>query len=149
MEHIQRGVLLLVGVMLLACSTPPQADSGAPVADNWQVELSVSGGIAGMARYLALDQQGNLRVTDRRSKQHRERQLSAAAIRPVTDAIQALERIPDANKITHISSRCADCMYFELAIRRGASRVYYSADSLSLSDSPQGDLVKRLLNLMN
>jgi len=142
MGHIQRGVLLLLGLVLLACNPQRQAD-------NWQVELSVSGGFAGVTRHLRLDDQGHLRVTDRRGDVSRESQLDSDAIQSIAEAIQALDQTHKANKTNQLGNRCADCIVYQLLVKRDTRQTNYQMDSVSLSGTPQAELVKQLVDRMN
>ena len=108
-----------------ACSPDWSAPSGASllpvqdVAENWLVELHVSGGFAGLDRMLQLRSTGELTASDRNRRVSVDGQASPEDL----DRVAALLENTQAAAVVG-DGRCRDCIEYEIRIERdGELRV--------------------------
>lgn len=100
---------------------------------QWQVQLRVSGGIAGISRTLSVTSGGTLIARDLRLGLTVERPIEERRAAEIAKALVGVGTAPEA-KQPH-PSRCRDCVSYDLEISldRAPQRVRLSSDSLETS----------------
>lgn len=144
-------VSLLVSVVVVACAITVDAER-APwgmqaTAGDWTIELTLSGGIAGMMRRVTVTSKGEAQVRDLR----RDKQVHTRLSPERAAEFGALSKhIGDADsERPAFMSRCADCVNYELTVFDGDVTRQRRFDSRDLGNFPYRDLVTALIDLMN
>jgi len=138
MRKIMLPIGMLALVFLAACAplfgpqpTPTAAIAKLPALEgNWQLELSQSGGIMGMSRWLVVSSDGRVTAEDDRTQ--------ASATDTLTpEAMALLKRLAaEATYPTILpASACADCFYFRLEISGVSHPMDVQLDEITLLDS--------------
>lgn len=114
---------------------------------NWTVELSKSGGIAGLQRQLTVESNGAWRASDRKLG-HKNGRLTTEQLAKLNQTLSALENTPEAKSSRSFPSRCADCI--ETRINTILSGKHYSITLLSGTkiEQPYADLLSLLSPLL-
>ncbi|MCL4396207.1 MAG: hypothetical protein M1482_15630 [Chloroflexi bacterium] len=125
---------------LPATSAPqPSAASG----QNWEINLSVSGGFAGVTRSLQVNSTGQLTANDAQSRKQVTAQLPAADLSELADLVSHLQPPHAAS----LPSGCADCFNYDVTVTVGERLLEFRGDDVTLQGSGWQDLVGRLTAL--
>jgi emfourin len=140
------SAVLLVLLLLSACS--PARPVPVPLAtpsDDWTVELTQSGGFAGVLLTVEVASDGRFSAQDQRLNRRVDRSLPADTIRELSGLLAALRVAPDAAP----SPGCADCFIYELEIQSNGSISRIRVDDITLGNSGAADLIAYLRKLRN
>jgi hypothetical protein len=121
-------------------SQPP--NPAAPTS-AWQVEFTLSGGLAGTARALDLSSTGQLKVVDRRTR----RQVVTKLPGDELAGISAL--LVDVSHLTPTGSppACRDCFDYDLTVRMDGEVYVFHVNDLNVDQAGLAPLVSALRNL--
>jgi hypothetical protein len=131
-----------------AVSTSPGAlPSAVPclLEGPWEVELTVSGGFAGVERKLEVESSGRYQVEDRQIGEKVEGVLPQEALTQIEADLPAVCLAGDAGR----PPACADCFQYSLEVTSAGAVYRVGLNDLSLPDSPAAPLVGDLLHLMS
>ncbi len=114
---------------------------------NWTVELSKSGGIAGLHRQLTVESNGEWRASDRQLG-HKSGRLTTEQLAKLNQTLGTLENTPEPKSMRSFPSRCADCI--ETRINAVINGRHYAATVLSGAKitQPYDELLSQLSPLM-
>jgi len=128
-------------------AAPAPEATPAPSDAAWQVTINVQGGFAGMdQRYSAASGANALSFADVVRGTDTAVPLSGAQMQEVAAAVIALSRLEDMDRR---STRCRDCILYDMSLSTGANRKprRVQLDSTSLDESPEARLIQQLLSL--
>ncbi len=148
MRHIRNFCLLLLGSAILsACgplrfwtSTPQPLPSPQP---DWTLQLTQSGGFAGVQLWVQVTSAGRLSAADQRSGRHVQQTISGNTVAQLGRLAGALASFPSAPR----PSACADCFVYTLIVTYGDRTTQIQADDATLTDSGSRELVTLLQSL--
>lgn len=150
---ILQSLLLTLLVTLSACSS----DSGSPVVTkdtqqmnnprSWHVELTVSGGFAGIHRQLVIDNTGSVSVSERKSGRH-EGNLSTEQLAELNKMLEALPKSAMQKESRIKPGRCADCIQSRLNIDIDGKHYGATRRSGETTTQPYADLFAYLSALL-
>lgn len=114
---------------------------------KWTVELTMSGGIAGLRRQLTVESSGEWRANDRKQG-HKSGRLTTEQLAKLSQALGTLENTPEPKNMRSFPSRCADCI--ETRINAVINGSHYVATVLSGAKmtQPYDELLSQLSPLM-
>lgn len=147
-----RGIRLLwvalLGFGLLSACGPlrlsaPGAKPLPSPSSTWTLQLSQSGGIAGVQLALEITSAGQLTATDNRSGRTATETLPPSSL-------SKLRSLIDATTISQASvghSSCADCFVYLLTFRSDAGTQTMQVDDVSLAASGAQELITFLRSL--
>jgi hypothetical protein len=133
----------------LACSsvagTSPSAAPSADTAAAWQLNLSVTGGFAGLSQRFTVAADGRtLVVADAKRGGETPVPLTEPEQQELRRSVVERAALPDVDLR---SATCRDCYDFELTMTAGqtgkARRIHY--DSATMDASPEASLIERVL----
>ncbi|MEK6752987.1 MAG: protealysin inhibitor emfourin [Chloroflexota bacterium] len=152
---------MLVSVLLIAgCASSPavtEANTPAPtpvllstptlpVADEWTIKLTHSGGIMGLMRSLEVSSDGKYTVVDERANKTVSGELSESELAELREVVASLD-YKDKQKPN--PGGCADCFMYDLEIQDGAKNFSIQVDDISLPESGMETLVRFLRELLD
>jgi hypothetical protein len=112
-------------------------------AGNWTVELTQSGGFAGVQLNLEVTSAGQLTATDERSGRTVTQTLSA-------ETMVELRRLIAQAGVSGAGgnpSACADCFVYDLMLKSDSGTIQMRADDVTLGDSKAQALISYLRTL--
>ncbi len=114
---------------------------------NWTVELSKSGGIAGLQRQLTVESNGAWRASDRKLGRKNGR-LTTEQLAKLNQTLSMLKSTPEPKSMRSFPSRCADCI--ETRINAVINGSHYTTTVLSGTkiEQPYADLLSQLSPLL-
>lgn len=118
--------------------TPPALEKG------WSVKMTLSGGIAGLRRFIQAGSDGSLIVVDERTGEKITGELTEDELTELAELIATL-KVSASNK----PPACADCFEYDIEIDSGGRKMITHADDLTLGDSGAGALVQFLQEKMD
>lgn len=143
---------LLFGFLLASCAPLTPAISQAPLATptaaplgDWSLHMTQTGGIMGLRRSVEISSDGQMTVTDERTKKTVAVQLS-------DDDLSRLEAMLSTMAYTDFKSPavCADCFVYDLSVDRGSGKpLTVTLDDMSLEGSGLTDLISLIRGLMD
>jgi hypothetical protein len=138
-------VLILAALLVTGCArssantyTPPALE------EDWSVNMTLSGGIAGLMRTVEVKADGSYTVTDRRAGNIVSGELTEEELTRLEEVISTLEFSTSKNP-----SACADCFVYDIEIISGGQKMLVSADDVTLGDSGAGTLAQFLREIMD
>lgn len=140
-------ILLVTALWITGCVTREPQNTYTPPElepDNWSVKLTISGGIAGIQRNIQVNEEGKYKVTDERTGNTVEGELTGEQLTELEALVTAFEFSSPKTK-----SVCADCFVYDLDIQSGGKKMLAQADDVNLGDSGMGALVEFLRGLMD
>jgi len=129
---------------------PMRAEQPEPPRETtaeWQIELAVSGGIAGVSRQLVVDNSGKVIASDRRQGRV-EGRLETGELAALESALSNLDATPVQQNRPTFPKRCADCLEYRLNIRFNGKLRRATFVSGSGPTRPYADLMTLLGKLM-
>ena len=111
-------------------------------AYQWSVNLTVTGGIAGVHRVMELSSNGSFQVTDMRTGEQKTLELDQPELEKIIGLIDQIQGGENP-----LPSACADCFIYELSIQNGKESYRISLDDINLNDSEAGPLIEELMAL--
>jgi hypothetical protein len=140
------GLMLVLAVLLVAgCTqrsdityTPPELE------DEWSVNMTLSGGIAGLMRSIEVKADGSYTVTDERTGNTASGELTEDELAELEEIISTLEFSTSRNP-----SACADCFVYDIEILSGGQKMIVNSDDTTLDDSGVGTLAQFLRGIMD
>lgn len=140
-------ILSLVFILSLALACSPASPEETPVptlADTWSVQLTQSGGFAGVHRVVTVNSDGQVVAVDERADHTGTLQLTPGQLDRLADQVLAAMTMKPAR----LSSNCADCFIYDLEIRTDGTTFSVQLDDVTLPDSGLEPLVMSLRDLM-
>ena len=149
--------ILILTALLSACGpllpesvsqATPQATSSGPLdlGQTWNIKMHHSGGIMGLSRSIEISADGKFTVTDERTDQTVEGQLSSG------ESTQ-LRKLVTTAKITPVAqpdqTGCADCFVYALEISGNGKPFTAELNDITLPESGLESLVLFLRDLMD
>jgi len=122
----------------------PQASS-CDVNGTWDVELSVSGGFAGVERSLHVDDQGAYVAEDAQLASKEEGVLSADEMEQLLGLLPSVCEPYEATR----PPSCADCFNYSLQATLQDAAYAFVLNDVSLAEAPVGPLVGWLSSYLN
>ncbi len=149
----------LVLLLLAACTGAPMARPSATapsskatpqpascdVGGTWDVELTVTGGFAGVERRIQVDDQGAYEAEDAQQAAKEEGMLSADEMEQLLGLLPSVCEPYEAAR----PPSCADCFNYALEATLEGSGYEFILNDLSLPDAPVGPLVGWLSSYLN
>lgn len=140
-------VLLLVVALASACGFArpgsPSPQSLPSPAGDWTIDLTQSGGIAGVHLKLEVTRTGQLTATDERSGRTATQTLSAETMAELRRLIAQAAISDGGGK----PSACADCFIYDLTLTSDARTIQMQADDVTLGGSQAQGLITYLRTL--
>lgn len=143
---------LLFGFLLASCAPLTPAISQSPLATptaaplgDWSLRMTQTGGIMGLRRSVEISSDGQMTVTDERTKKTVAVQLS-------DDDLARLKTMLSTMAYTDFKSPavCADCFVYDLSVDRGSGKpLTVTLDDMSLDGSGLSDLISLVRGLMD
>jgi len=135
--------ITLPGILFISACTSKPAESLPALKNTWTVEMTHSGGIAGISRSIEISSDGTYRVKDDHSGSENEGQLAA-------EVLEELKRLVDSTLYSPVSEEtgCADCFEYDLVIAGTGEPFKAHVDDVNLEDSGLGPLVMFLRTIM-
>lgn len=143
---------LLFGFLLASCAPLTPATSQAPLSTptaaplgDWSLRMTQTGGIMGLRRSVEISSDGQMTVTDERTKKTVTVQLS-------DDDLSRLKTMLSTMVYTDFKSPavCADCFVYDLSVDRGSGKpLTVTLDDMSLEGSGLTDLISLIRGLMD
>lgn len=112
-----------------------------PVADEWTIKMTHSGGIMGLMRSLEVSSDGKYTVVDERANKTVSGKLSFNELATLSEMISILD---GADVKQPGPGNCADCFIYDLEIHSGEKNIVVQLDDISLPESGMIDLVSFL-----
>ncbi len=143
---------IIAGGLLTACSIPQLSPTVTPVpsktatiaAENWQIQLRVSGGFAGIRRVLDVASTGQLTAVDEKTS----RQISAQVPAKELSEINALLKTIQSYQLPSRPPPCPDCFNYALNVRLDGKPISVEFNDQNLSASGWAPLVGLLSDLL-
>ena len=140
------SLMLLLPVILAACSPAVALPEPLPtLSDDWTVDLTQSGGFAGVHLTVEISADGHLKAQDQRTGKSVEQTLSLETVSRLADLMAGLKISPDASTYPG----CADCFIYDVVIRSGGSISTTRVDDITIGKSGLEELVTFLRKLRN
>jgi len=143
---------LFLGFLLASCTplTPaisqaPQATPTAASLGDWSLHMNQMGGIMALHRSVEISSDGQMTVTDERTKKTVTIQLN-------DDDLARLKTMLSTMAYTDFKSPtvCADCFIYDLSVDRGSGKsLTITLDDMSLEGSGLSDLISLVRGLMD
>lgn len=142
--------ILLAGVLLAACSpletVVPEKPLDTPAAPTgeWSLRMVHSGGIMGLHRWVEIDHEGSMTVSDERSGK-------IVALHLTEDELsQLLTLVAGVGSAAPVAPTfCADCFVYEVTLERGGGKpLTATVDDTSIAESGLSDLIQFVRALM-
>lgn len=138
------AILAIVSVALAGCGPertfPPPIPTATP---DWSIQLSQTGGFAGIDLFMEVGSEGEMTVEDRRAGKRASVPVSAATVKDIDRLLQEAD-LPEEGRF---SSPCADCFLYELEVASGLRAFHVLADDTTLSQSGARELIEYLVGL--
>ena len=140
------GFILILAALLAASCTRSSTNTYSPPAieDDWSVNMTLSGGIAGLMRTIEVKADGSFTVTDKRVGNTVSGELTEDELAKLEEMLSSLKFSTSKNP-----SACADCFEYEIEIISGGQKMLVNADDVTLGDSGIGTLVQFLRGMMD
>ena len=141
--------ILVFALLISACSpsgpSPLATPSLPALGETWTIKMNQSGGIMGLSRSVEISSDGKFTVTDDRTDQKVEGQLTDDELTQLRDlaANTKLTTTPETE-----SAGCADCFVYTIEIQNGKS-FNTQLNDISLPGSGLESLVAFLRDLMD
>lgn len=124
---------------------PTKQDQSLPKLDGeWLVQLTQSGGIAGISRLIGISSSGEMTISDIRTGEKTASQLAADKLAELNKLVASSSYRPASQP-----SGCADCFIFTLQITSANGSFQAELDQLALPDSGLQPLVNYLAAMLN
>jgi hypothetical protein len=138
--------IALTGCQPAVLPPQPQAEptntAEPPSAKQWSVNLTVTGGFAGIHKVMELSSDGSYQVTDMRTGENKKSSLSESELNKISTLIDQIQGGQDP-----YPSVCADCFIYELTVQKGKETYRLTLDDINLSDSEAAPLIEELMAL--
>ena len=133
---------LLFALLWLAACTPPRAfpPPNSTPGGNWSVQLTQTGGFAGVQLYIQVSSDGMLTAEDKRSGRRVSSPVSPERMAELSRLLGQV-KAPTAKRPPSV---CADCFVYDLEIASGSGLVRIQADDMDLSASGAQALIQLL-----
>ena len=144
-------LFMLLFISLIGCQpatrTPQQklepTNTAKPLpANQWSVNLTVTGGFAGIHKVMELSSNGSFQITDMRTGENKTRGLDKSELEKIIGLIEQIQGGENP-----FPSACADCFIYELTIQNGKETYRISLDDINLNDSEAAPLIEELMAL--
>lgn len=112
-----------------------------------QVEFTLRGGFAGLRQRLAIDDNGWISAQDEKRGKTVRAHLDPARLASIRAAFMNIDAEAAAVKSLR-DTRCRDCFHYTIQATIDGKRYRNGASSTTLSDSPYGDLIKSLSQIL-
>jgi len=146
-------LLWIIALLVTGCSianyTPEKvlntpAYTPPPLADDWTVSMTQSGGIMGMLRTITIQANGNYTVTDERATNTVNGTLKEA------DVSKLRTMVTNANlAVQKTKTICADCFVYDISIQSSGQKMIATLNDMSLPDSGMEELIGFLSSVMD
>jgi hypothetical protein len=139
--------LLMMLILISSCST---VKSEKPVpqplpspSDTWAVNMTQSGGIAGVLLTVEVSNDGQLKAEDQRS----HRSITETLPTQTTNELKKLVFSIPASTGRLQQSACADCFIYDLEIQSVGKNIKIHVDDVTINDSGAQELITTLARL--
>jgi hypothetical protein len=129
--------MLVLSGCVPATAFPPPVPTP---AKDWRIELSQTGGFAGVDLSIQVTSDGKMTASDERAHRTVSRPLSEAKIDELHKLVARVAPTPTQTP----PSVCADCFIYRLEITSSSGTVIVRADDISLGQSPARALIELL-----
>jgi len=142
-------VLTLV-LLLVACQaiypplkSTPQKETESQNS-NWQVELSITGGFAGVQKRIKISSTGEVSISDENNNLQAQEQLSKEEIDKLSKLVNEIKGLP----VMSNPPTCADCFQYDLNVNVDGTQIQATVNDLNLQTSGIAPLVNELVNML-
>jgi len=143
-------LVLALALLLVACqainiplkSTPQKENESQN--RNWEVELSITGGFAGVQKRIKISSGGEVSISDENNNLQAQEQLSK-------EEIDRFSKLVDEIKGLQVMSNppeCADCFQYDLNVKVDGTHFQATVNDLNLQNSGVAPLVNELVNML-
>jgi hypothetical protein len=122
---------------LPGAATPEPDLPDCDVEVPWQIELSLTGGLAGVQRRLLLDDSGRYLAEDLRQERRAEGEATAEFMQKIRQQLPLVCAETGAPRLP----ACADCFIYSLHVRLDGTEFRAEFNDVSLGESPMAELV--------
>jgi hypothetical protein len=135
--------ITLSGTLILSACASTTAETLPTLENTWTVEMTHSGGIAGISRSIEIASDGGFTVLDNQAGTNRVGQLAA-------DELEELKEIVDSTQYSTVSKEtgCADCFVYDIAIAGTGKPFKARVDDVNMEESGLVPLVMILRTIM-
>jgi hypothetical protein len=135
--------ITLAGALFMSACTSTTAEPLPTLERTWTLEMTHSGGIAGISRSIEISSDGSYTVSDHQAGTNRAGQLA-------TDELEELGKIVATIQYSTVSKEtgCADCFVYDIAIAATGKPFKARVDDVNMEDSGLGPLVMFLRTIM-
>lgn len=114
------------------------------MGDSWQINMQISGGVAGVRRSIVVNSLGEATASDAKKNQTVSSQLSEDELGKLFGLIKDLPE-----EWVMVNKDCKDCFEYALDITRGAKEFSANLNDLELVDTDLDPLINALLVIQN
>ena len=126
-------------------SSPSPAARPCQIEGTWELDLAVTGGLAGVDRKLELDQTGKYEAADLRQDAKVEGNLAPELMGDVVGLLQGFCKSPETAR----PPACADCFLYSLQVTLQGVHFELELNDLNVMETPAGELVAFMSQLLN
>lgn len=112
-------------------------------SEDWQIELSMSGGFAGVRRSATLSSNGQMIAKDLKINKQVTVQIPEKDLTQISGLVRQAQPAPPTDQL----SNCRDCFHYEFTLKRGKQQFSVQADDTTLESSGMGPLINQLADL--
>ena len=146
MNKLTLGLLTTI-IFISSCSqvksTNPVPQSLPTPTNSWTVDLTQSGGLAGVLLTVEVTSDGQLKAADKRSNNSVTNVLPPEKTNELKRLISNLSQGGSQSP----SSSCADCFIYDLEIRTEGKDIQIHVDDVTIKKSGSQDLITTLIML--
>lgn len=140
------GCRVMTGVLPQPVSTSTaelQTNKLPTLTGSWKITMNHSGGIMGVSRSIEINSDGTYTVSDERTAQIIQGQLSQEELSNLMDTVASSEFISNNEPYG-----CADCFIYNIKIS-GDTRFSAQVDDVTIEKSGLQPLITKLRNIMD
>lgn len=140
------GIAALICGCTVAMPTPGSEQLGKE-KENWRIELAVSGGFAGVNKYVEVDSSGKARAMDRKRGLERESRATPPMITKLDQLVNELFSTPPSLE-QKPKKRCYDCFEYRLTTKMATKTRSEKISGYPQSNSVKWQLIQTLVPFM-
>jgi hypothetical protein len=143
MKRLLTRIPLLIAMFMFACADTATAEPLPTLENTWTVEMTHSGGIAGISHSIQVSSDGAFVVSDDYANVKNEGQLSAKDLADLKQLVASTRYVEVPQQ-----TGCADCFIYDIAIASTGKPFKAHVDDITLEDSGLGPLIMELHTIM-
>lgn len=142
--------IAVVAALICGCSSAtPTPDPAQPreESEHWRIELVVSGGFAGVSKYIEVNSSGKARVIDHKRGLDREGSATPQTIAELEQLVNQLFSTPPSLE-QKPSKRCYDCFEYQLTTNMATKTRTEKIKGYPQTNSVKWQLIQTLVPFM-